>query len=58
MKKIILASVLALAAASATVAPSQAETVIIKKHKHHCVTKVETHWRHGHKVIDKVKVCN
>ena len=57
MKKIVFASVLALAAASATVAPSQAETVIIKTHRHHCVTKLVTHWRHGHKVTDTVKVC-
>ncbi|TIO52755.1 MAG: hypothetical protein E5Y00_28425, partial [Mesorhizobium sp.] len=46
MKKILLASVLALAAASAAVAPTQAETVIVKTGKHHCRTKVVTHWVH------------
>ncbi|AEH86428.1 MULTISPECIES: hypothetical protein [Mesorhizobium] len=58
MKKILLASVLALAAASAAIAPSQAETVIIKNGKHHCRTKVVTHWVHHHRVVDKVRVCN
>ncbi|BCM21514.1 hypothetical protein [Mesorhizobium sp. J8] len=57
MKKIVLASVLALAAASAGVAPSQAETVIVKAGRHHCVTKLVTHWRHHHKVVEKVRVC-
>ncbi|MFD1985932.1 hypothetical protein ACFSOZ_26145 [Mesorhizobium newzealandense] len=58
MKTILLASVLALAAASATIAPSQAETVIIKTGKHHCRTKVVTHWAHHRKVVEKVRVCN
>ncbi|CDX58481.1 conserved exported hypothetical protein [Mesorhizobium plurifarium] len=57
MKKIVLASVLALAAASAVVAPSQAETVIVKTGKHHCATKLVTHWRHHHKVVEKVRLC-
>ncbi|CCV16067.1 conserved hypothetical protein [Mesorhizobium sp. STM 4661] len=25
--------------------------------KNHCRTKVVTHWRHHHKVVEKVKVC-
>ncbi|UCI29885.1 MULTISPECIES: hypothetical protein [unclassified Mesorhizobium] len=58
MKKILLASVLALAAASAAIVPSQAETVIVKNGKHHCRTRVVTHWRHHHKVVEKVRVCN
>ena len=58
MKKILLASVLALAAASAAIAPSQAETVVIKNGKHHCRTKLVTHWVHHHRVTEKVKVCN
>ncbi|ESY67517.1 MULTISPECIES: hypothetical protein [Mesorhizobium] len=58
MKKILLASVLALAASSAAIAPSQAETVIIKNGKHHCRTKVVKHWVHHHRVVDKVRVCN
>ncbi|MER8691253.1 hypothetical protein NKI77_02905 [Mesorhizobium opportunistum] len=58
MKKILLASVLALAAASAAIAPSQAETVIIKNGKHHCRTKVVTHWVHHHRVVDRIRVCN
>ena len=64
MKKIILASVMALAAASAAIAPSQAETVVVKTDNHmhmmkkHCRTRVVTHWRHHHKVTETVKVCN
>ncbi|WP_404925345.1 hypothetical protein [Mesorhizobium sp. ORM16] len=58
MKKILLASVLALVAASAAIAPSQAETAIIKNGKHHCRTKVVTHWKHHHKVVENVRVCN
>ncbi|WP_082953941.1 hypothetical protein [Mesorhizobium sp. AA23] len=58
MKKILLASVLALAAASAAVAPTQAETVIVNSGKHHCRTKVVTHWVHHRKVVEKVKVCH
>jgi Spy/CpxP family protein refolding chaperone len=57
MKNILLASVLALVAASAGVAPSQAETIVVKHGRHHCVTKLVTHWRHHHKVVEKVKVC-
>ena len=58
MKKILLASVLALAAASAGVVPTQAETVIVKTGKHHCRTKLVTHWVHHRKIVDKVKVCH
>ena len=58
MKKILLASILALVAASATIAPSQAETVVIKTGKHHCRTKPVTTWRHHHKVVQMVKVCH
>ncbi|UVK50783.1 hypothetical protein DBIPINDM_003967 [Mesorhizobium sp. AR02] len=58
MKKILLASVLALVAASAAIAPSQAETVIIKSGKHHCRTKLVTHWVHHHRVTEQVKVCH
>lgn len=58
MKNILLASVLALAAVSAAIAPTQAETVIIKTGKHHCRTKWVTHWVHHHRVVEKVKVCH
>ncbi|AGB44404.1 hypothetical protein Mesau_01958 [Mesorhizobium australicum WSM2073] len=64
MKRILLASVMALAAASAAIAPSQAETVVVKTDNHmhmmkkHCRTRVVTHWRHHHKVTETVKVCN
>lgn len=64
MKNILLASVIALATASAAIAPSQAETMVVKTHDHmhmmkkHCHTKVVTHWRHHHKVMETVKVCN
>ncbi|WP_095199386.1 hypothetical protein [Mesorhizobium carmichaelinearum] len=58
MKKILLASVLALVAASAAIAPSQAETVIIKNGRHHCRTKLVTHWVHHHRVTETVKVCH
>ena len=64
MKNILFASVLALAAVSAAVAPTQAETVIIKTqdhmhmHKKHCRTKWVTTWRHHQKIVKKVTVCN
>ena len=58
MKSILLASVLALAAVSAAIVPTQAETVIIKTGKHHCRTKLVTHWVHHHRVVEKVKVCH
>ncbi|TPJ17488.1 hypothetical protein FJW04_07950 [Mesorhizobium sp. B2-7-3] len=64
MKKILLASVMAVAAASAAIAPSQAETVVVKTDNHmhmikkHCRTRVVTHWRHHRKVTETVKVCN
>jgi opacity protein-like surface antigen len=56
MKKVLLASVLALVAASAAIAPSQAETVIIKNGKHHRSTRLVTHWVHHHRVTEKVNV--
>ncbi|AZO57575.1 hypothetical protein EJ077_05910 [Mesorhizobium sp. M8A.F.Ca.ET.057.01.1.1] len=63
MKRILLASVLALVAALAAVAPSQAETVVVKTDNHmqmkkHCRTRMVTHWRHHRKVAETVKVCN
>ncbi|QPC91036.1 hypothetical protein [Mesorhizobium sp. INR15] len=64
MKNILLASVIALATASAAIAPTQAATVVIKTNDHmhmmkkHCRTKIVTHWRHHHKVVEKVRVCN
>ncbi|MBZ9740082.1 MULTISPECIES: hypothetical protein [unclassified Mesorhizobium] len=62
MKKILLATALTLAAASAAIAPTQAATVVVKTNDHmhakHCRTKVVTHWRHHHRVIEKVRVCN
>jgi hypothetical protein len=62
MKNILLASVIALATASIAIAPTQAATVVVKTNDHmhmkHCRTKVVTHWRHHHKVVEKVRVCN
>ncbi|MGX7874814.1 hypothetical protein ACVDG5_020495 [Mesorhizobium sp. ORM6] len=63
MKKIVLASVIALATASAAIAPTQAATVVVKTNDHmhmrkHCRTKVVTHWRHHRKVVEKVRICN
>jgi hypothetical protein len=61
MKSILLASVLALAAASAAIAPTQAATMIVKTDNHmhkHCHTKLVTHWHNHHKTVEKVKVCN
>jgi hypothetical protein len=61
MKSILLASVLALAAASAAIAPTQAATIVktdYHKHGKHCRTKLVTHWQHHHKVVQKVKVCS
>ncbi|KAA3452077.1 hypothetical protein C7I87_03715 [Mesorhizobium sp. SARCC-RB16n] len=63
MKNILLASVIALATAAAAIAPTQAETVVVKKDNHmhmkkHCRTRVVTHWRHHRKATETVKVCN
>ena len=63
MKNILLASVIALATASAAIAPTQAETIVVKTNDHmhmrkHCRTKVVTHWRHHRKVVEKVRICN
>jgi hypothetical protein len=65
MKSILLASVIAFATASAAIAPTQAATVVVKTdnhmhmmHKKHCRTKVVTTWKHHHKVVRKVTVCN
>ncbi|MFB9982718.1 hypothetical protein ACFSQQ_25665 [Mesorhizobium kowhaii] len=63
MKNILLASVIALATASAAIAPTQAATVVIKTNDHmhmkkHCRTKVVTHWAHHRKVVEKIRVCN
>lgn len=62
MKTILPGSVLALAAAPAAIAPTQAATMIVKTNDHlhmknHCRTKMVTHWRHHRKVVEKVKVC-
>ncbi|TIN62836.1 MAG: hypothetical protein E5Y29_28155, partial [Mesorhizobium sp.] len=56
MKNILLASVIALATASAAIAPTQAETIVVKTHDHmhmkkHCRTKVVTSWKHHHRVV-------
>ncbi len=67
MKNILLASAIALATASAAIAPTQAATIVVKTgnnmhrdhmHKKHCRTKLVTHWRHHHRVVEKVTVCN
>jgi len=64
MKNILLASVIALATASAAIAPTQAATIVVKTHDHmhmmnkHCRTKLVTTWKHHHKVVQQVKVCN
>ena len=63
MKNILLASVIALATASAAIAPTQAETIVVKTNDHmhmkkHCRTKLVTTWRHHHKVVREVRVCN
>ena len=60
---ILLASVFALATASAAIAPTLAETFVVKTNDHmhmrkHCRTKVVTHWRHHRKVVEKVRICN
>lgn len=64
MKNILLASVIALATASAAIAPTQAATVVIRTnnnmhmHNNHCRTKWVTTWRHHQKIVKKVTVCN
>jgi Spy/CpxP family protein refolding chaperone len=62
MKKILLASALALATVSAAIAPTQAASVVVKtgSHmhgRHHCKTTLITHWRHHKKVVEKRTVC-
>ncbi|MEZ2329452.1 hypothetical protein AB6802_06990 [Mesorhizobium sp. RCC_202] len=66
MKKIVLASAVALATVSAAIAPSQAAMVVVKtngrRHDHmrmekHCKTTWVTHWKHHKKVSEKVTVC-
>ncbi|MEI9418425.1 hypothetical protein [Mesorhizobium sp. Cs1321R2N1] len=64
MKNILLASIIALATASAAIAPTQAATVVVKTNDHmhmmkkHCRTRMVTTWKHHHKVVREVKVCN
>ncbi|PWJ94007.1 hypothetical protein C8D77_101689 [Mesorhizobium loti] len=63
MKNILLASVIALATASAAIAPTQAATIVVKTNDHmhmkkHCRTKLVTAWKHHHKVVREVRVCN
>ncbi|MBZ9677545.1 hypothetical protein [Mesorhizobium sp. ES1-1] len=67
MKNILLASVIALATASAVIAPTQAATVVVKTDNHmhhmhmmkkHCRTKVVTTWKHHHRVTKEIKVCS
>lgn len=62
MKKILLASLISVAAASAAIGPTQADTMVVNRHDHmhrkHCHTQMVTHWRHHHKVVEQVKVCN
>jgi Spy/CpxP family protein refolding chaperone len=65
MKKFLLASAIALATASAAIAPTQAATIVVKTNDHmhmrmhnkHCRTKWVTHWRHHRKIVEKVTVC-
>jgi len=64
MKKVLLASAIALATVSAAIVPTQAETVVVDTHRHHhvhvdhhCKTTWVTHWRNHHKVTEKVRVC-
>lgn len=61
MKNILLASIISLAAVSAAIAPTQAQTMVVKPGDHmhkHCHTRLVTHWHHHHKVVEKVRVCN
>jgi Spy/CpxP family protein refolding chaperone len=66
MKKIVLASAIALATVSAAIAPSQAAMVVVKTNGHmhdhmhmrkHCKTTWVTHWKNHRKVSEKVTVC-
>ncbi len=62
MKKVLLASAIALATVSAAIAPTQAAMVVVKtgdhKHvRHHCKTTWVTHWKHHKKVTEKETVC-
>ncbi len=70
MKKIMLASVLAIAALSASLAPAMAETIIIRKDDHrgpprhmhrfhpkHCVVEKKIRWDHGRRVVIEKRIC-
>jgi len=63
MKKILFAALISVAAASAAIGPTRADAMADKGHDHmhmrkHCHTRLVTHWRHHHKVVEKVRVCN
>jgi len=63
MKNILLASLISLAAVAAAIGSTQADTMVVKKNDHmhmrkHCHMQTVTHWRHHHKVVEQVKVCN
>lgn len=63
MKKILFAALISVAAASAAIGPTRADSMDVKGHDHmhmkkHCHTQLVTHWRHHHKVVEKVRVCN
>lgn len=75
MKKLILASLIAVATAASFSIPAEADSVVIKtdhmhrdrdhhdrmymrRHHEHCRTRMETHWRHHHRIVRKVTVCD
>jgi hypothetical protein len=76
MKKLILASFIAVATAASFSIPAEAASSIViktdhmhrdrdhndrmhmRRHHEHCRTRVETHWRHHHRVMEKVTVCD
>ncbi|MBB4009068.1 hypothetical protein [Allorhizobium taibaishanense] len=70
MKKIFLASALAIASMAGTIIPAHADTVIIRdndrrgppRHMHrapppHCEMRRIVRWHHGEKFVKVVRVC-
>lgn len=70
MKKIFLASALAIASMAGTVIPAHADTVIIRdddrrgppRHMHRppprdCHVRKVVRWHHGEKIVKMVRVC-
>ncbi|WP_421916446.1 hypothetical protein [Mesorhizobium sp.] len=61
MKNILLVSLISIAAASASIAPTQAAPIArVGDHAHerHCRIKTVSRWFHHHRVVQKIRVCH